>query len=283
MSDSSQVKVSYDVSNSFFRLFLDETMTYTCALFAHEDEALEQAQRRKLAWHADAANVQAGQRVLDVGCGWGGTLAYLAAERGVREAHGITLSPAQHEHCARLSVPGLSVQLVSYLDYVPAAPFDAVVSVGMLEHVATPAESRSGAAIDVYQRYFRLVHAWTRPGARFALQTVMRERIPRGPDLVDLAWVGREIFPGAISPRLEELVVAMSSHWELVELFTRRPHYERTCRRWLARLHAQEAVVRDQFGSDLYERYERYLRVAATSFEKGYATLGQLCLQRKDL
>ena len=174
------------------------------------------------------------------------------------------------------------MKLVSYLDYAPDEPFDAAISVGMLEHVATPQQSRSGAAIDVYRDYFKRVHRWTRPGARFALQTVMRERIPRGADLVDLAWVGREIFPGAISPRLEELVVAMSPYWELVELFTRRTHYAQTCRAWRERLIERESVVRERFGGELFDRYERYLRVAATSFDQGYATLGQLRLRRKD-
>jgi cyclopropane-fatty-acyl-phospholipid synthase len=282
VSDERQLKVSYDVSNEFFRLILDETMTYSCALFDHVGEPLALAQRRKLAWLSDAAAVQRGARVLDIGCGWGGVLAYLVEERGVREAHGITLSTAQYEHCVERRIPGAEVKLVSYLDYAPAEPFDAAISVGMLEHVATPQESRSGAAIDVYRDYFQRVHRWTRPGAYFGLQTVMRERIPRGADLVDLAWVGREIFPGAISPRLEELVVAMSPYWELVELFTRRTHYAQTCRAWRERLVESEAVVRERFGGELFERYERYLRVAATSFDQGYATLGQLRLRRKD-
>lgn len=284
MSDDRQVRVSYDVSNEFFRLFLDESMTYSCALFSSENEtdSLEHAQRRKLEWLSDAAAVRPGARVLDIGCGWGGTIAHLLGERRVREAHGITLSAAQYEHCAVRTLPGASFELVSYLDYLPAAPFDAVISIGMLEHVATPQESRSGKAIDVYREYFRRAHTWTVPGARFGLQTVMRERLPRGADLVDLAWVGREIFPGAISPRLEELVVAMSPYWELMEIFTRRTHYARTCRAWRDRLGAREPLVRERFGSELYERYDRYLGVAATSFEEGYATLGQLRLRRKD-
>lgn len=283
MSDEREVKVSYDVSNELFRLFLDETMTYSCALWEGDHESLEQAQRRKLEWLANAAGVQPGVRVLDIGCGWGGMLAHLVRERSARAAHGITLSTAQYQHCTSLGIPSADVKLVSYLDYVTEVPFDAAISIGMLEHVATPEQGRSGAAIDVYRGYFARVHRWTRPGSSFGLQTVMRERVPRDKkDLVDLAWVGREIFPGAISPRLEELVVAMSPYWELVELFTRRPHYARTCRVWRERLVERESDVRARFGGELFERYERYLRVAATSFDEGYATLGQFRLRRKD-
>ena len=166
MSDERQLKVSYDVSNAFFRLILDETMTYSCALFDHRGESLQLAQRRKLAWLSDAAAVLPGMRVLDIGCGWGGVLAYLVEERGVREARGITLSTAQYEYCKAERIPRAEVELVSYLDYAPAEPFDAAISVGMLEHVATPQQSRSGASIDVYSDYFERVHRWTRPGAR---------------------------------------------------------------------------------------------------------------------
>jgi len=115
VSDERQLKVSYDVSNAFFRLILDETMTYSCALFDHRGEPLELAQRRKLAWLSDAAAVLPGMRVLDIGCGWGGVLAYLVEERGVREARGITLSTAQYEYCAAERMPGAAVELVSYL------------------------------------------------------------------------------------------------------------------------------------------------------------------------
>src|SRR5690242_16136306 len=110
-----QVQTSYDGGNEFFRLWLDEGMSYTGAMF-EGDEPLEAAQRRKLAWLADAAGVRPGASVLDIGCGWGACLAFLARERGIARGQGITLSPAQVEEVRRRGVPGVDAALVSYTD-----------------------------------------------------------------------------------------------------------------------------------------------------------------------
>jgi cyclopropane-fatty-acyl-phospholipid synthase len=280
VSDAAQIGVSYDVSNDFFALFLDAEMSYSCAVFA-EGDSLEAAQRRKLAWLHDAARVSPDRRVLDIGCGWGANLAYLVRERGVRSAHGITLSVEQHRAVVARRLPEVDAALVSYLDFAPAEPFDAVQSIGMLEHVCTPEEARAGHAVDVYRRYFERAHRWTRPGAWFGLQSIVRVKVPRDPrDLRDLGWVGKVIFPGAITPRLEDIVVAANPCWEIVHVRTRRLDYERTCRVWRERLHAREAEARARFGDELFERYDRYLRVSERSFEKGYSSLAQLSLRR---
>jgi cyclopropane-fatty-acyl-phospholipid synthase len=283
MSDARQIGVSYDVSNDFFRLFLDGEMSYSCAVFVEGDtrDTLEAAQRRKLAWLHDAAGVAPGSRVLDIGCGWGSNLAYLVRERGVRRAHGITLSAEQHRAVVARGLPGVETSLVSYLDFAPDEPFDAVQSIGMLEHVCTPEEARAGGAVDVYRRYFELAHRWTRPGARFGLQSIIRLRVPRDPrDLRDLGWVGKVIFPGAMTPRLEDIVVAANPCWEIVHVRTRRLDYGRTCRTWRERLGAREAEARARFGDELYERFDRYLRVSERAFSQGYSSLAQLSLRR---
>jgi cyclopropane-fatty-acyl-phospholipid synthase len=280
VSDAAQIGVSYDVSNDFFRLFLDPEMSYSCAVFA-EGDSLETAQRRKLAWLHDAARITPDHRVLDIGCGWGANLAYLVGERGVRRAHGITLSAEQHREVVARGLPGVETSLVSYLDFAPSEPFDAVESIGMLEHVCTPADARAGRAVDVYRRYFELAHSWTRPGAWFGLQSIVRVKVPRDPnDLRDLGWVGKVIFPGAMTPRLEDIVVAANPCWEVVEVKTRRRDYETTCRIWRERLRAREVEARQLFGDELFDRYDRYLRVSERSFEKGYSSLAQLSLRR---
>src|SRR6476620_2262870 len=116
-STQAEVAVSYDVDNEFFRLWLDERMNYTCALFddadlgppvadgKHPPGNLEQAQLKKLAWHYDAAHVTPQSSVLDIGCGWGANIEYLATARGVKDVHGITLSPAQHAEIKRRGLP----------------------------------------------------------------------------------------------------------------------------------------------------------------------------------
>jgi len=105
VSSKSDIAVSYDLSNDFFRLWLDESMNYTCALFDEGPHAptdsLELAQINKLAILHDDAHIRPDMRVLDIGCGWGANLQYLAVDRGVREVHGITLSEAQHQEEGR--------------------------------------------------------------------------------------------------------------------------------------------------------------------------------------
>ncbi len=261
-------------------------MNYTSALFSEArgpDESLEDAQVSKLSFLHDAAHIEQQHRVLDIGCGWGANLEYLAVDRGVRNGHGITLSPAQLEEIRRRKLPGVTVDCVSYVDYRPAELFDAVVSIGMLEHVVSPEQTRAGKAIDLYRDYFRLAHSFTRPGAYFGLQTIVRDRIPRvSADVRDLAWVTRTIFPGSLAPRLEDVIVAVAPYWEVREVHARRDDYRRTSEIWRSRLRANEATIRGQFGDESFDLYDRYLGVCVRNFEAGYLSLSRFSLRRRD-
>jgi cyclopropane-fatty-acyl-phospholipid synthase len=280
MSTKEDIAVSYDVSNDFFALWLDEQMNYSCALFEDTDD-LELAQKKKLHFMADMAHVQPGMRVVDIGCGWGGNLRYLVNERGVREANGITLSTAQFEHIQRQRLPATTTAQVSYRDYHPEEPFDAAISIGMFEHIATPEEARDGRSVEVYRDYFRRVWRWTVSGAWFSLQTVIGGVLPRtSEDLRELEWVTRAIFPGAISPRLGDIAQAVSPCWEIMELHTRRGHYARTTGEWLRRLQAQRDVICGRWEPTRFEEYERYLRACVMAFERGYQSLVQIALRR---
>jgi cyclopropane-fatty-acyl-phospholipid synthase len=282
MSTARDVEVTYDVGNDFFRLWLDERMNYTCGL--HENAATEEeAQLAKLRFLADAAGVRPGMRVLDVGCGWGAMLEYLTVERGVAAAHGLTLSRGQFEHVSGRALPRASVELCSYLDYQPAERFDAVISIGMLEHAATPEQGRSGEHVGVYAEYFRRIHSWTRPGARFGLQLVHTLRTPRRPeDLRDLGRATRTVFPGAFSPYLQDVASAVTPHWEILSFRSRRLDYAQTSGEWLRRLAKSEALIRARWGHRTYEDYEHYLRTCVRMFEGGYQSLGQYELRRID-
>ncbi|HSD85948.1 MAG TPA: class I SAM-dependent methyltransferase [Kofleriaceae bacterium] len=294
-STQTDVAVSYDVDNEFFRLWLDERMSYTCALFDDADLAtptaedgrpagnLEQAQLRKLAWLHDAARVTPDASVLDIGCGWGANLEYLTIARGVRDAHGITLSPAQHAEITRRALPNVTSQCLSYVDYVPERKFDAVISICMMEHICSPDEARAGKAIDMYRDYFRRVWEWTRPGAWFGLQTILRNRVPRTrQDIRDVGWMTYTIFPGGITPRLEEIVDAVNPYWEIVEVQTRRLHYQRTCEHWRARLRDHRELIETRWGTQLYTDYDRYLTTCIRAFAVHYQSLAQYALRRID-
>lgn len=282
MSSPQQIETSYGIENDFYRVFLDARMIYSCGLFLDRDD-LEEAQTNKLNWIADAARVAPGMRVLDIGCGWGGNLAFLAAERGVAKAVGITLSAQQFVEVQTHTAPGIEAELVSYLDYEPDAPFDAVTSIGMFEHISSPEEARSGRNVELYREYFRRAWQWTRPGAWFGLQTVTQLRIPRDLGFLrDIGSVTYSIFPGAITPRLEAIMASVNPYWEVVEVQMRREHYARTMRHWHARLVAAEENVVQRWGRTRFVEYELYLRRMAEGFDKGHASLAQLALRRMD-
>jgi cyclopropane-fatty-acyl-phospholipid synthase len=281
-STQAEVEVSYDVSNEFFRLWLDERMNYTCGLFDGTD-SLEEAQLKKLAWLSQAAHVGPESVVLDIGCGWGANLEFLATSRGVRAAHGITLSRQQKAEIDRRGLPGVTASVCSYLDYQPPVRFDSIISICMMEHICSPEEARAGRAVDLYRNYFRLAHKWSKPGAHFGLQTILRNRVPRiANDLRDVGWVTYTIFPGGITPRLEEIIAAVNPYWEVLEVKTRRLDYRRTCEHWRQRLRDHEAVVRARWGAQVFADYDRYLTTCIRAFEMHYQSLAQYSLRRID-
>ena len=283
MSTREQLAVTYDVANDFFRLWLDERMIYTCALFESEMDTLEQAQVNKLSFFHDNLQVHRNSTILDIGCGWGGTIEYFCKDKGLRGT-GITLSPSQYDEARRRMVDGMHFECISYQNYQPREAFDALISLGMFEHIATPEQARSNQDIDIYRDYFRKAWEWSKPGARFGLQSVIGGRIPRDRrELREMAWATYTIFPGAISPRLEKIIAAATSHWEVLTVHTRRRHYERTTAAWLQRLNRHAEQVAKRWGEKVLTDYRRYLEACVMAFSKGYQSLAQLILQRRNL
>jgi cyclopropane-fatty-acyl-phospholipid synthase len=286
MSNQQEVEVSYDVSNDFFRLWLDEKMNYTCALYEGTDN-LEEAQMNKLHWLNEKANVGPDTRLLDIGCGWGANIEYAATQRNAKEAFGITLSRAQHEEVMRRKeeqgLDNMDAIVTDYRDFAPDEKFDAVISICMMEHIARPEEARDGDHLDLYRDYFKRVWEWTNPGAMFGLQTILRDKVPRDrQDLKDICWLTYEIFPGGLSLRLEDVVQSVSPYWEIMEIQTRREHYEKTTAEWLRRLRENEDVIREKWGDKVFDDYDRYLRTCVRAFQMRYQSLAQYALRRID-
>lgn len=282
MSTQDEVEVSYDVGNEFFQLWLDEGMNYTCGIHEGTDTE-EQAQVKKLEWHHDAAKLGPDKRLLDIGCGWGANLAFQSKVKGVKESVGITLSRSQAEYARGRNIPGAEIKVISYADYVPEKKFDGVISICMMEHVATPQQVRKGEHIALYRDYFRKAHEWTNPGAWFGLQTILRSRVPRNrQDLKDIGWLTYEIFPGGLSLRLEDITRSVDPYWEIMEVQTRREDYGATCAEWLRRLRLNEATIRERWGDKVMDDYDRYLRTCVRGFEMHYQSLAQYALRRID-
>lgn len=281
-STQRDIEASYDVSNEFFALWLDERMHYTSASYLTGDETLEQAQIQKSKILYDYAEINPSKRVLDIGCGWGANLEYLV-RRETRSAHGVTLSTAQAEELRARKLPGVEIWVHDFMTFEPAQKYDALVSIEMIDHVVSPEQSRQGLAIDLYRDYFKKCWDVTTPGACFGLQAILRNRVPRIREhLADLKFTADVIFPGGLNPRLEELVAAVNPYWEILELRTQRESYGKTTAEWLRRMKLHETTIRQKWGDQVFEDYDRYLSACVRGFDKHYSSDVQLKLRRID-
>jgi cyclopropane-fatty-acyl-phospholipid synthase len=280
-STQEQIEVSYDVSNEFFNLWLDENMHYTSASYLTGDETLEQAQIQKCRILADYAEVTPESLVLDIGCGWGSNLEYLVHERGVKRAHGITLSTAQCDWIHAKELEGVKAIVKDYAEYEPEEKYDALISIEMIDHLCSPEQSRKGMAIELYRKYFSKCASWVEKGSCFGFQAILRNRVPRSrKDLEDLAFTADVIFPGGLNPRLEELTCAVNPHWEILELRTQRTSYGKTTGEWLRRLRANEATIREKWGDQVFVDYERYLDTCVRAFDAHWSSDVQMKLRK---
>lgn len=280
-STQRDIEVSYDVSNEFFRLWLDENMHYTSASFLTGDETLEQAQIQKCKILYDYAEMTPDKLVLDIGCGWGANLQYHVLDRGTKQAHGITLSPEQAKEIDRRELPGVTVHVVDYKDFDPTTKYDALQSIEMIDHLCSPAQAREGKAVDLYRAYFEKVSQWVNPGACFGFQAILRNVIPRRrKDLEDLQFTADVIFPGGLNPRLEELIMAAQPAWEVLEVRTQRASYGKTTGEWLRRMRAHEAHIRETWGDQLFEDYDRYLDTCVRAFANHWSSDVQMKLRK---
>jgi cyclopropane-fatty-acyl-phospholipid synthase len=270
--DAAAVRYHYDVGNEFFALFLDSSMTYSCALFSRGARTLEQAQQAKLALVARKLGLQPGMRVLDVGCGWGSFAIHAAREHGV-SVLGITLSEEQADLArGRVAEAGLAerveIRVMDYRDLRPGS-FDAIASIGMVEHVG---ETR----IDEYARTLCLLLA---PGGLLlnhgiaALQT----SDPGGDDV----FTNRYVFPDGEPLYLSRIQLALERAGlvsEHVEGFAE--DYARTLEHWATRLDERLDDARDLVGAQRTRVWRLYLRGARAGFESGHTAVYQVLARR---
>jgi cyclopropane-fatty-acyl-phospholipid synthase len=279
------IRHHYDVGNDFYRLWLDPTLTYSCALWSEDDrdDMLEIAQRRKIEHHARWARTRDAERVLDIGCGWGAVLKHLVEEQGVRRAVGLTLSWEQAEWIASFNHPGIEVRLESWTEHAPAGPYDAVVSIGAFEHFARP-EMDDEQKVAAYRAFFARCHGWLRPGGRLSLQTIAYGDVDPAQIRTSsqVRFIVQEIFPESELPTLGQILQASDGLFELVALRNDRENYERTCRVWCSRLTAQRRQAVAAAGADVVARYVRYLRLSAAAFQFGQTCLLRVAFRRLD-
>jgi cyclopropane-fatty-acyl-phospholipid synthase len=258
--DRASVRHHYDVSNRFYELLLGPSLVYSCAYFADVDDSLETAQERKLELICRKLRLQPGERLMDIGCGWGSLVLHAAARHGVR-ALGVTLSEPQAEVARRrIESAGLGDRVdVRVLDYreIDEQPFDKIASVGMYEHVGR-------AQLDTY---VDTVHRLLRPGGLFLNHgiTRLRARPSRGP-----TFISRYVFPDGELHPVNDIVGALEARGlEVRDVESLREHYALTLRRWLANLarNRDEAVA--EVGLERERVWRLYMLGSAQGFEAG--------------
>jgi cyclopropane-fatty-acyl-phospholipid synthase len=269
--DARAVRHHYDVSNEFFALFLDRSMTYSCAFFSRDGASLESAQEAKLELTCRKLRLEKDQRVLDVGCGWGSFAIHAAARHGV-SVLGITLSEQQAGLArARVTEAGLddrvSIRVQDYRD-LKDERFDAIASIGMVEHVGAE-------RIDLYAA--RLA-SLLRPGGR-----LLNHGIAHLHDWVSRpgAFTDRFVFPDTNPLHLSRIIAALERAGfvtEHVEEFG--PDYAETLRHWAKRLDEHRAEAVRIGGEERVRVWRLYLRSARSSFETGWTSIYQVLSRR---
>ncbi len=288
-SDRAAISFHYDVSNNFYKLWLDEQMVYSCAYFETLDDTLDQAQCNKLDHICRKLRLSSGERFLDIGCGWGALVCWAARNYGVR-AHGITLSREQFDYAQqRIATEGLgdrvSVELRDYRDLEGEAIFDKVASVGMFEHVGL-------ANLPIYNATVRRV---LRPGGLFLNHGITHDEEGWKPS-VDTEFINRYVFPDGELDTVSNIQRGMeNAGFEIQDVEALRAHYALTLRYWVRRLEASHDEALQYVSETAYRVWRLYMAACALEFEAGGtgiyqilaskpgATMRPLPLTRRDL
>ena len=279
-ASAESIQHHYDVSDRFYSLWLDESMTYSCGLWQNDDDCLSAAQTRKIDYLVSLSCAGGRGRVLDIGCGWGSVMQRLVAEHGVEHVTGLTLSAAQARRIEDLRDPRLEVRVQDWADFVPDAPYDAAISVGAMEHFVKFGWERS-KKVAAYRRFFEKCHQSLKPGAGMALQTIGKGNIVLDEQgLRDTIFIAQHIFPESDPPRLAEILHATEKLFEVKSVVNHREHYARTCSAWLERLQANRTEAGEITDPEKVEVYETYLKASIRQFGLGHANLYRISLWR---
>ncbi|WP_264805659.1 SAM-dependent methyltransferase [Cytobacillus sp. NCCP-133] len=258
------VAFHYDIGNDFYKLWLDETMTYSCGYFKTPNDSLKTAQQNKVMHILKKLNLQKGQSLLDIGCGWGELIITAAKHYGVK-ATGITLSEEQYERVKERTIEEqledlVEVHLVDYRE-LKKRQFDRIVSVGMLEHVGQ----------DHLPEYFHKVNELLVEGGLSVLHTITSPR-EGGTN----AWIDKYIFPGGYIPSVSELVNhTTDNNFFLTDLESLRRHYAKTLDKWAMNFENELEEISKTKDERFIRMWRLYLNSCSASFQAGNIDLSQ--------
>jgi len=278
--DRAAIGYHYDVGNDFYRLWLDQRMVYSCAYFPDGNESLDAAQCAKLDHICRKLRLSAGERLLDIGCGWGGLVIHAAQRYGVR-ATGITLSENQHALAhERVAQAGLAdrveILLLDYRDLIErfgVGAFDKVSSIGMFEHVG----------IRNLPQYFDTVQGCLRERGLFLNHGITASDVesrPVGSGGGD--FIEKYVFPHGELPHLHVAVREMSAQgFEVFDVESLRPHYAKTLEHWSRRLEARLAEAAQVVDDRRLRIWRTYLAGCAYGFAQGWMNIYQLLASKQ--
>ena len=266
-----EVRSHYDIGNDFYKLWLDETMSYSCGYFLNDNDTLYQAQVNKVDYILKKLYLKEGMSLLDIGCGWG-FLLIEAAKKYKIHGTGITLSVEQYnEFQKRIVNEGLEdlleVKLMDYRDLKHSdMKFDRVVSVGMLEHVGR----------DNYQLFIDCVNNVLKPQGLFLLHFIsgLKEH-PGDP------WIKKYIFPGGVIPSFREILSCLAEdNFHTLDVEDLRNHYNKTLLCWVKNYHEHIDEVREMFNEEFVRMWELYLSACAATFHNGIIDIHQILVSK---
>ncbi|NOX75308.1 MAG: class I SAM-dependent methyltransferase [Gammaproteobacteria bacterium] len=259
----------YDVSNDFYRLWLDREMVYSCAYFPETDRSLDKAQRDKLDYICRKLRLVPEQTLLDIGCGWGALVCWAARHYNVR-AHGITLSEQQYQYaCDRVKREGLegrvTIELRDYRDLPENARYDRIVSVGMFEHIG----------VANFPRYFDIIKRALKPGGLFLNHGITNDTGWK--DTPITRFINSYVFPDGELTRIGAVINAMEkAGFEVIDVEGLRRHYALTLRNWVKSLETNREQAISMVGEASYRVWRLYMSGSAYYFDEGSINVFQV-------
>ncbi len=262
-----EVTSHYDIGNDFYRLWLDDTLSYSCGYFKTPEDSLYDAQKNKVDHILEKLHLEEDMTLLDIGCGWG-YLLIEAAKKYKIHGTGITLSQEQYkEFSRRIGEEGLSeylsVELMDYRDLPQMGKrFDRVVSVGMVEHVGR----------ENYQLFTDCVDKVLKEGGLYLLHFISALKEHPGD-----AWIKKYIFPGGVVPSLREMLsCAAEDNFHTLDVENLRLHYNRTLLCWEKNFREHIDEVRQMFDERFVRMWDLYLSACAATFHNGIIDIHQI-------
>jgi cyclopropane-fatty-acyl-phospholipid synthase len=274
-SDRKAITFHYDVSNAFYALWLDKERVYSCAYFISTEDTLDQAQRQKLDHICRKLRLVAGERLLDIGCGWGALICWAAKYYGV-QAHGITLSKAQHDFVKQRIIDEdlqalVTVELRDYRDLQNDVVYDKVASIGMFEHVGLANMST----------YLSTVERVLRPGGLFLNHGITHDEEGWN-KTVAAEFINRYVFPDGEFDCVSNIQLGMErAGFEIQDVEALRRHYALTLRHWVQRLEDNHVTALREVDEPTYRIWRLYMAACALEFEAGGTGIYQILASRK--